>query len=52
MNGLGTKNRNTLIKSADDTEGGIFSIMIKYYIRRRNIIIQERLIYKSGVIET
>lgn len=29
MNGLGTKNRNTLIKSADDTEGGIFSIMIK-----------------------
>lgn len=51
MNGLGTKNKSTLMKSAGDTVGGIFSIVIKHCIRRGNIVIQERLIYKSGVIE-
>lgn len=53
MAGLGTKNRRKLMKSDDDTVGDIFSIVTKYCIREQeNIIIQERLIYKLGVIET
>lgn len=41
------------MKSDDDTVGDIFSIVTKYCIREQeNIIIQERLIYKLGVIET
>lgn len=42
MDGLGTKNRRKLMKSADDTEGGIFSIVIKYCIRSG-----KRLSYKK-----
>lgn len=42
MDGLGTKNRNTLMKSAGDALEGIFSIVTKYCIRKGN-----RLSYKK-----
>lgn len=42
MNGLGTKPKNILKKSVDDTVGGILSTVAKYSIKKGN-----RLSYKK-----
>lgn len=36
MNGTGINIRNILMKSADDTVGGIFSTVAKHCVRREN----------------